>query len=74
MRVDFGRRGDTASDYDDFSAFPQTFDSGLVVLSEPVYLSIYGVLPPKVCWKSPRPRKATRQTGGRQSATVRRAS
>lgn len=34
-------------DYDDFSAFPQTFDSGLVVLSEPVYLSSYGILPPE---------------------------
>jgi len=32
-------------DYDDFSQFPQTFDVGLVILSEPVYLDEYGILP-----------------------------
>lgn len=32
-------------EFDDFAAFPQTFDVGLVVLSRPVYLNVYGVLP-----------------------------
>lgn len=32
-------------EYDDFSQFPQTFDVGLVILSEPVYIDSYGVLP-----------------------------
>ena len=32
-------------DYDDYSAFPETFDVGLVILSEPVFVSTYGVLP-----------------------------
>lgn len=32
-------------DYDDFSQFPQTFDVGLVILSEPVLVSTYGMLP-----------------------------
>jgi hypothetical protein len=31
--------------YDDFSAFPLTYDVGLVILSKPVYLSAYGQLP-----------------------------
>ena len=31
--------------YDDYSDFPNTFDVGLVILSEPVNLSVYGVLP-----------------------------
>ncbi len=31
--------------YDDFATFPQTYDVGLVILSEPVYLSEYGALP-----------------------------
>lgn len=31
--------------YDDYSAFPQTFDVGLVILSEPVVLGAYGELP-----------------------------
>jgi hypothetical protein len=31
--------------YDDYSAFPQTYDVGLVILSEPVMLRTYGVLP-----------------------------
>lgn len=31
--------------FDDFVQFPQTFDVGLVILSEPVFISIYGVLP-----------------------------
>jgi Trypsin len=31
--------------YDDFAAFPSTFDVGLVILSEPVLLPVYGVLP-----------------------------
>ena len=33
--------------YDDFSAFPQTFDVGLVILSEPVMAQTYGMLPPE---------------------------
>lgn len=32
-------------DYDDYSAFPNTFDVGLVILSEPVNLAEYGALP-----------------------------
>ena len=32
--------------YDDFAEFPQTYDVGLVVLSQPVNLGTYGVLPP----------------------------
>lgn len=32
-------------DYDDYSAFPQTYDVGLVILAEPVYVSAYGQLP-----------------------------
>lgn len=32
-------------DYDDYGEFPDTFDVGLVILSEPVYLSSYGMLP-----------------------------
>jgi hypothetical protein len=32
-------------DYDDFAAYPATFDVGLVMLSEPVIVSTYGVLP-----------------------------
>lgn len=42
----------TASDvvphpqYDDYSEFPNTYDVGLVILSEPVALDEYGVLPP----------------------------
>jgi hypothetical protein len=31
--------------FDDFGAFPNTFDVGLVILSEPVVLSTYGTLP-----------------------------
>ena len=31
--------------YDDYAQFPQTFDVGLVILSEPVYVTTYGVLP-----------------------------
>lgn len=31
--------------FDDFVQFPQTFDVGLVILSEPVLVSTYGVLP-----------------------------
>jgi hypothetical protein len=31
--------------YDDYSAFPLTFDVGLVILSDPVWLSEYGQLP-----------------------------
>jgi hypothetical protein len=31
--------------YDDFAAFPDTFDVGLVILSEPVIAPVYGVLP-----------------------------
>ncbi|MGH8176140.1 MAG: S1 family peptidase [Steroidobacter sp.] len=31
--------------FDDFAAFPSTFDVGLVILSEPVMLPVYGVLP-----------------------------
>jgi hypothetical protein len=31
--------------YDDFAAFPETFDIGLVILSEPVILATYGILP-----------------------------
>lgn len=31
--------------YDDFGAFPQTYDVGLVILSEPVYVPVYGTLP-----------------------------
>ncbi len=31
--------------YDDYSEFPQTFDVGLVILSEPVYVNTYGMLP-----------------------------
>lgn len=34
-------------DYDDFSEFPDTFDVGLVILSEPVFLPSYGMLPPE---------------------------
>jgi hypothetical protein len=30
---------------DDFAAFPDTFDVGLVILSEPVIAPVYGVLP-----------------------------
>ncbi len=33
--------------YDDYSAFPQTFDVGLVILQKPVMLKTYGVLPSK---------------------------
>lgn len=33
--------------YDDFAAFPNTFDVGLVILSRPVTLPVYGVLPSK---------------------------
>lgn len=32
-------------EYDDFSAFPETFDVGLVILSKPVPLGAYGQLP-----------------------------
>lgn len=32
--------------YDDYAQFPNTFDVGLVILSEPVILGSYGVLPP----------------------------
>ena len=32
-------------DFDDFSAFPVTYDIGLVVLSERVLVPVYGVLP-----------------------------
>jgi hypothetical protein len=32
-------------DFDDFSQFPQTFDVGLVILSQPVFVETYGVLP-----------------------------
>jgi hypothetical protein len=32
-------------DFDDFSEFPQTFDVGLVILSQPVFVATYGVLP-----------------------------
>jgi hypothetical protein len=31
--------------YDDFSAFPQTFDVGLVILRKPVFSKTYGMLP-----------------------------
>jgi hypothetical protein len=31
--------------FDDFAAFPNTYDVGLVILSQPVNLSTYGVLP-----------------------------
>jgi hypothetical protein len=31
--------------YNDFAAFPNTFDVGLVILKEPVYLKTYGKLP-----------------------------
>lgn len=31
--------------YDDFSAFPQTFDVGLVILQKPIMLKTYGMLP-----------------------------
>lgn len=31
--------------YDDFAGFPQTYDVGLVILSEPVYVATYGQLP-----------------------------
>lgn len=31
--------------FDDFAAFPNTYDVGLVILSEPVYSNVYGVLP-----------------------------
>jgi hypothetical protein len=31
--------------YDDFAQFPVTYDVGLVILSEPVLLPVYGVLP-----------------------------
>ena len=31
--------------YDDYAQFPDTFDVGLVILSEPVFLSTYGALP-----------------------------
>jgi hypothetical protein len=31
--------------YDDFSAFPLTYDVGLVILSEPVNVPVYGALP-----------------------------
>jgi hypothetical protein len=31
--------------YDDFSDFPQTYDVGLVILSEPVFVNTYGMLP-----------------------------
>jgi hypothetical protein len=33
--------------YNDFAAFPLTFDIGLVILSEPVDLDYYGILPPE---------------------------
>lgn len=33
-------------EFDDYGAFPQTFDVGLVILSEPVNLPTYGTLPP----------------------------
>ncbi|WP_083939294.1 S1 family peptidase [Deinococcus apachensis] len=32
--------------YDDYSAFPNTYDIGLVILSRPVSMSTYGKLPP----------------------------
>lgn len=32
-------------DFDDYAAFPDTFDVGLVILSEPVYVPVYGQLP-----------------------------
>jgi len=32
--------------YDDFNAFPNTYDVGVLVLSKPVVLSTYGALPP----------------------------
>ena len=31
--------------YDDYAQFPDTFDIGLVILSEPVYVETYGMLP-----------------------------
>ena len=31
--------------YEDYAAFPDTFDVGLVILSEPVFIGTYGVLP-----------------------------
>jgi hypothetical protein len=33
--------------FDDFAQFPNTFDVGLVILSQPVNLPVYGVLPSK---------------------------
>ena len=33
------------SDYSDFSAFPDTYDIGLVHLEEPIYLDAYGQMP-----------------------------
>ena len=33
-------------DYEDFNAFPNTYDVGVVILSQPVQLSTYGELPP----------------------------
>ncbi len=32
--------------YDDYSSFPDTYDIGLVILSEPVYVATYGELAP----------------------------
>lgn len=32
-------------EYDDYAAFPETFDIGLVILSQPVIVPTYGVLP-----------------------------
>ena len=31
--------------YSDYSDFPDTYDVGLVILSEPVYVNTYGILP-----------------------------
>ncbi|MBN1565487.1 MAG: trypsin-like serine protease [Anaerolineae bacterium] len=33
--------------YNDFAEFPLTYDAGLVILSEPVVMAEYGVLPPE---------------------------
>jgi hypothetical protein len=32
-------------DYDDYSAFPDTFDIGLVLLAEPIFVAEYGAMP-----------------------------
>ena len=34
-------------EFDDFSAFPATYDAGIVVLDEPVEMATYAVLPPE---------------------------